>query len=39
MSHSGYQLGFMAFFGFLKGRFPFPAVHELRGLCLGLKEL
>lgn len=31
MSHSGYQLGLMASFGFLKGRFLFPAVHELRG--------
>lgn len=38
MSHSGFQLGLMASFGFLKGRFPLPAVHELRaGLSLGFK--
>lgn len=38
MSHNGYQLGLMASFGFLKGRFPFPAVSELRGgLSLAFK--
>ena len=39
MSHSDYQLGLMASFGFLKGRFPCPTVPELRGgLSLGFKE-
>lgn len=39
MSHSDYQLGLMASFEFLKGRFPFPTVPELRGgLSLGFKE-
>ena len=38
VSHSGYQPGLMASFGFLKGGFPFQAVHELRGsLSLGFK--